>query len=74
MKYLVRRLLMTCSVLYVKSLKVLKLKGRSEFSNVWGEYINHSNPYIRGTTVPCDDTDSLVQSFIDEIIIHMQYV
>ena len=39
----------------VKSLKVkfdLKLKAKSEFSNVWGEYKNHSNPYIQGTTVP----------------------
>ena len=26
----------------------------TEFSNVWGEYKNHSNPYIQGTTVPCD--------------------
>ena len=32
----------------------LKLKARSEFPNVWGEYKNHSNPYIQGATVPCD--------------------
>ena len=32
----------------------MKLKVRSEFPNVWGEYKNHSNPYIQGTTVPCD--------------------
>ena len=32
-----------------------KLKIRTEFSNVWGEYKNHSNPYIQGTTVPCDN-------------------
>ena len=38
----------------VKSLKDLKVKVRTEFSNVWGEYKNHSNPYIQGTTVPCD--------------------
>ena len=30
------------------------MKVRTEFSNVWGEYKNHSNPYIQGTTVPCD--------------------
>ena len=30
------------------------MKVGTEFSNVWGEYKNHSNPYIRGTTVPCD--------------------
>ena len=51
MKYLVHRLLLTYSVL---SLIDLKLKARSEFPNVWGEYKNHSNPYIQGTTVPCD--------------------
>ena len=38
----------------IKSQKDLKLKARSKFPNVWGEYKNHSNPYIRGTTVPCD--------------------
>ena len=32
----------------------LKVKVRTGFSNVWGEYKNHSNPYIQGTTVPCD--------------------
>ena len=32
----------------------LKLKVRTEFSNVWGEYKYHGNPYIQGTTVPCD--------------------
>ena len=31
-----------------------KVKVGTEFSNVWGEYKNHSNPYIQGTTVPCD--------------------
>ena len=30
------------------------IKSRTEFSNVWGEYKNHSNPYIQGTTIPCD--------------------
>jgi hypothetical protein len=37
----------------VKSLKV-KLKARSEFSNVWGELKKHSYPYIQRTAVPCD--------------------
>ena len=32
----------------------LKLKARSEFPNVWGEYKKHSKSYIQGTTVPCD--------------------
>ena len=32
----------------------LKLKARSEFPNVWGEYKNHTKSYIQGTTVPCD--------------------
>ena len=36
------------------AIKSLKVKVRTEFSNVWGEYKNHSNPYIQGTTVPCD--------------------
>ena len=36
------------------AVKSLKVKARSEFPNVWGEYKNHSNPYIQGTTVPCD--------------------
>ena len=26
----------------------------NEFSNVWGEYKYHDNPYIQGTTIPCD--------------------
>ena len=44
----------------IKSLKVkIKVKKGIEFSNVRGEYKNHSNPYIQGTTVPCD---SLVNS------------
>ena len=34
----------------VKSLKV-KVKARTEFSIVWGEYKNHTNPYIQGTIV-----------------------
>ena len=38
----------------IKSEIDMKLKARSEFSNVWGEYKNHSNPYIQGTTVTCD--------------------
>ena len=38
----------------MKSQINLKLKARSEFPNVCGEYKNHSNPYIQGTTVPCD--------------------
>ena len=53
MKYLVHRLLLTCFVLSNRKID-LKLKARSEFPNVWGEYKNHSNPYIQGTTVPCD--------------------
>ena len=32
------------------------MKVGTEFSNVWGEYKNHSNPYIQGNTVPCDVT------------------
>ena len=28
------------------------MKVITEFPNVWGEY--HGNPYIQGTTVPCD--------------------
>ena len=32
----------------------MKLKVRTEFPNVWGEYRYHGNPYIQGTTVPCD--------------------
>ena len=35
----------------IKSLKV-ESEVRTEFSNAWGEYKNHSNPYT--TTVPCD--------------------
>ena len=38
----------------IKSEIELKLKARSELPNLWGEYKNHSNPYIQGTTVPCD--------------------
>ena len=41
----------------LKSLKGeidLQLKVRTPFSNVWGEYKYHGNPYIQGTTVPCD--------------------
>ena len=38
----------------IKSQNNLKLKVRTEFPNVWGEYIYHGNPYIPGTTVPCD--------------------
>ena len=34
------------------------MKVGTEFSNVWGEYKNHSNPYIQGTTVPCDNSTS----------------
>ena len=33
---------------------ILKLKTRTEFPNVWGEYKNHSNPYTHSTTVLCD--------------------
>ena len=53
MKYLVHRLHVLCCQI-IKSQIDLKLKARSEFPNVWGEYKNHSNPYIQGTTVPCD--------------------
>ena len=45
---------MICAVKSLKAKFTCKLKARSEFSNVWGEYKNHSNPYIQGTTVPCD--------------------
>ena len=38
----------------IKLLNDLKVKVRTEFPNVWGEYKYHSNPYIQGTTVPCD--------------------
>ena len=38
----------------IKSLNNSKVKVGTEFSNVWGEYKNHSNHYIQGTTVPCD--------------------
>ena len=38
----------------IKSQNNLKLKVRTEFPNVWGEYKYHGNPYIQGTTVPCD--------------------
>ena len=40
----------------VKSQTDLKLKARSEYSNVWGEYKNHSNLCIQGTIVACDNT------------------
>ena len=43
--------------LYCKIIKSeihLKLKARSEFSNEWGEYKNHSNPYTQGATIPSD--------------------
>ena len=32
----------------------MKLKIRTEFSNVWGECKHHSSPYIHSTTVLCD--------------------
>ena len=35
----------------LSAIKDLKVKVRTEFPNVWGE---HSNPYIPGTTVPCE--------------------
>ena len=38
----------------IKSKNDVKVKARTEFSNVWREYKHHSNPYIQGTTVPCD--------------------
>ena len=41
------------------AVKSLNVKARSEFPNVWGEYKNHSNPYIQGTTVPCDNYDDI---------------
>ena len=44
----------------IKSEIDLKLKARSEFSNVWGEYKDHSNPFIQGTTVPCDIPPSCI--------------
>ena len=31
----------------------LKLKARSEYPNVWGEYKYHGNPYIQGTIILC---------------------
>ena len=39
---------------FIKSQRNLKLKVRTVFQNVWGEYKYHGNPYIQGTTVPCD--------------------
>ena len=55
----------------LKSLKV-KLKAISEFPNVWGEYKNHSNPYIQGTTVPCDMSPSDTLPYMQNIVISPQ--
>ena len=55
-KYLLQPSFDMC-VLYSKNRNNLKLKVRSEFSNVRGEYTHHGNPYIQGTTVSCDITN-----------------
>ena len=39
---------------------LLKLKVRTVFQNVWGEYKYHGNPYIQGTIVPCDSLRKLL--------------
>ena len=46
---------MICAGKIIKSQIDLKLKARSEFP--MGRIQNHSNPYIQGTTVPCDIHD-----------------
>ena len=60
----------------IKSLNNLKLKVRTEFPNVWGEYKYHSNPYIQGTTnemcarictSPNSSTDSSPQNVLTYI-------
>ena len=40
-KYLAHSFVLTCNN--------LKLKVKTEFPNVWGEYKYHGNPYIQGT-------------------------
>ena len=47
MKYLAYNLVLTCCA-------VKLFEYESEFPNVCGEYTYHGNPYIQGTTVPCD--------------------
>ena len=68
MKYLVHRLLFVLCCQIIKSQIDLKLKARSEFPNVWGE---HSNPYIQGTTVPCD---IIYTSQARQIHVHVHYI
>ena len=41
----------------------LKLKTRTEFPNVCGEYKNHNNPYIHSTTVLCDNYPALIKRY-----------
>ena len=38
----------------VISCPVKSSKLQIELPNVWGEYKYHGNPYIQGSTVPCD--------------------
>ena len=44
--------------------KIIELKVRTGFSNVRGEYKYHSNPYIQGTTVPCDIIHSALHAHV----------
>ena len=46
-KDLVHSLFLSCKL--IKSHRNLKLKVRTVFQNVWGEYKYHGNPYIQGT-------------------------
>ena len=55
----------------MKSQNNLKLKVRTEFPNVWGEYKYHTNPYIQGTTVPCDS--STCNTFVRACTLHNIY-
>ena len=52
----------------IKSQNNLKLKVRTEFPNVWGEYKYNSNPYIQGTTVPCDYVYSTLTSIFAPVL------
>ena len=53
---------MYCSVNSL-SQRNLKLKVRTVFQNVWGVYKYHGNPYIQGTTVPCDNCGLFSERF-----------
>ena len=46
----------------------MKLKVRTEFPNVWGEYKYHSNPYIQGTTIPCDKCAKSSESLNESVL------